>query len=170
MPATKASRRIKITESDKTGFLVGQDVRGFLFGAERYGRKFRVTGGCHEFTMAEARRHWSEPRYSNDAGDWATIWCGETKAMEAYRARQRLPKIIRMLDAIEAEAVKRGWLKPTKAKPAKMKIRKADKLRPKNRQKAVKRKAAKKPKSRNVMIPPEPSYVIVDRFGEHLVS
>ena len=114
MSDTKSSRRIRVRNTDDDSFWVGDDARSYRFWGSCYGRKFRVNAGCHSFTMLQARKHWSEPRYSKEAGNFAFTWHGQTKAMEAHRARQRLPHIIRMLDAIEAEAVKRGWLREQK--------------------------------------------------------
>ena len=111
MPATK-SKRIKVVNAGPDLFRVGADARDYVFYGSNHGL-FRIIAGCHTFTMSEARRHWSLPRYTNRIN-----FCGKSRCAicqrRVKRASRRLPHIIRMLDAIEKEAVKRGWLKPKK--------------------------------------------------------
>ena len=156
------ARGIKVRDEDGDDemFSVGQDARGYDFCGTYWYGLFRVDAGCHSLTVGEARKYWSEPGYSMRAAEYLD-WVGdETPAMAAHRARQRLPHIIRMLDAIEAEALKRGWLpKPRKAK-----------AKPKSKvvkRKAVKKKPAAKKLNGGTM---EPWYMIYDRFGENIVS
>ena len=111
--AKAGNKRIKVEELNDEAFEVGQDNRGFVFLGIRSGRKFRVIAGCQSFTMLQARRHWSASGYIDSENTCGRVPCLTCKAnMKA--ARERLPHINRMLDAIEAEAIKRGWLRRQK--------------------------------------------------------
>ena len=100
--------KIKISNLSDVKFSVGKDRRGYKFYGKLIVNSFYVYAGCHKFLMENAYKHWTDPKYiENSAGLYG--WSGFYHE-ERLRAMARLPHIIRMLNAIEAEAVKRGWL------------------------------------------------------------
>ena len=112
MTTENSNQRIRVRTINDNLFWVGEDNRGYRFFGYQEGRKFRVKAGCHTFTMSEARRHWSEPKYITQ-NTFSNCNCFDCKS-ERTDAKRRLPKIIRMLAAIETEAIKRKWLRPRK--------------------------------------------------------
>lgn len=112
MTTEKSNRRIRVRDHNDSTFWVGDDARGYRFFGILEDKKFRVEAGCHKFTMSKARSHWSGAKYV-ELSSFLTCDCADCKSEKAF-AKRRLPKIIRMLDAIETEAIKRKWLKPRK--------------------------------------------------------
>ena len=151
MPDRNPDRRIRVRDIDDESFWVGEsnDHWPFYGSKSRHGG-VRVKAGCRNLSLKQARKHWSEPRYTKVVRYQYAICDGDIKRAHIAKASRRIKWINRAIDAIEAEAVKRGWLR----KPAKPKAKKA-----------VKRKAAKKPRKTVKKITPLSYYVIYDRFG-----